>query len=371
MTIEGRQASFAIPVTTFGDDEDGNIDIAGVIGDTFQPLDWIPDEGHGTIRAFTDASWISAEPSSGVLAPGDGTSVLVGVGDPDLQPGDLEGFLYLLSDAPKQRAIPIPIEHTVRRPDSWGAAAGRVRDAHSGEPLEDVTVTLHTRWQGEELRLRTTTDERGDWSLQGPEGGWDAVAGLDGYVREWNTVAIRAGRTMGEQGFRLHLDAPHATIDTRSIPLTLERGGTASYLVTLGNEHGHRDLRFTVGEIALRAGTGGGGGGGGGDVEEITPLELPPGARSGCADLRGHGPRLPRLDRPRRQGPGVLRSGHAVPLGRRLPRPRDDLRSPTSVTSSTPSSRRPGSGPASSTRRGPTRSPRTWPGTPTASSSGR
>ena len=103
--VEGQSVSFSVPLEAFGND-DGTIDVDAVIGDFNEPLDWVPDEGHGTVESFTDAPWIDAVPTEGVVPPGGSTDVEVTLGAADLPPGEYVGQLFLLSDAPKQPALP-------------------------------------------------------------------------------------------------------------------------------------------------------------------------------------------------------------------------------------------------------------------------
>ena len=56
--VEGDTLGFDVPLEAIGGD-DGFVNTALVTGDFFQPTDWAPDAGHGTIEPFSDAPWVA------------------------------------------------------------------------------------------------------------------------------------------------------------------------------------------------------------------------------------------------------------------------------------------------------------------------
>ena len=305
-SIEGQTLSFAIPLTALGND-DGTVDVASVIGDFFEPLDWAPDEGHGTIRTFTDAPWIEASPESGVTAPGETTEVEVTLGGPDVPPGDYTGALFLISDAPKQPALEVDVTLAVGLPTGWGAASGTILDAHEFEPLAGAEITVHTTWEGGPLDLTDTANGQGTWSVTGPPGTWDADVSSDGFLPETGEVTIISDGTLEGQDFFLHADQPHGTIRPRTLRFTLLRGHQDDGVLRLGNVEGHRDLTFSVGEVAIPPPSDGGGGG----EEPPEPLSIPQAADPNATDSQERRARLPR---PCRHG---VRGRRARPVGDR------------------------------------------------------
>ncbi len=211
VSVEGGTVSFAVPLAALGND-DGNVDVASVIGDFFEPLDWAPDEGHGTIRTFTDAPWLETSLEAGVVAPGGTTDVEVTLGGADIPPGDYTGSLFLISDAPKQPVLEIDITLAVSLPANWGAASGSVVDAHSFEPVAGAVITVHTTWDGGPLELSDTTDGGGMWSVIGPAGTWGADVAADGYLGGSADITIVADGTLEGQDVFMHADQPHGTI---------------------------------------------------------------------------------------------------------------------------------------------------------------
>ena len=106
---------FDLPLEALGDD-DGFIYTAMVLGTMDVPTDWAPDTGHGTITPFVDLPWLDASPASGSVPAGDQRAITLTLGGPSLVPGDPEGLLVLLTDAPKERQLTIPVDLTVTMP---------------------------------------------------------------------------------------------------------------------------------------------------------------------------------------------------------------------------------------------------------------
>ncbi len=236
-TIEGQTLSFAVPLEALGND-DGTVDVASVIGDFFEPLDWAPDEGHGTIQSFTDAPWIEPSVGSGVLPAGESVEVDVTLGGPDVPPGDYTGALFVISDAPKQPALQVDVTLSVGLPTGWGAATGTILDAHQFEPLAGAEITVHTTWDGEPLDLTDTANGQGTWSVTGPPGTWDADVSSDGFLPEAGEVTIISDGTLEGQDFFLHADQPHGTIRPRSLRFTLLRGQQDEHVRASGEPRG-------------------------------------------------------------------------------------------------------------------------------------
>src|SRR4029077_19972033 len=137
--------------------DDGNINVATVLGDFDQPTDWAPDIGHGTIQPFSDAPWLSEDPAEGSLEPGNDQPIDVTLGSPDLTPGEYHADLVLVTTAPKTQKIIIPVTLTVPLRAGFGAVGGPVSNAHGGDPLGGVAVTMHAQWPAGTPRDFTTT----------------------------------------------------------------------------------------------------------------------------------------------------------------------------------------------------------------------
>ena len=212
-SVDGQSLVFDIPLDAIGGD-DGNINTAMVLGDFFAPYDWAPDEGHGTIEPFSDLPWIVTDPESGTVAPGGSQVAQVTLGGAGLAPGNYQALLVLVTNDPGNQQIPIAIDLTVEMPEEFGAITGTVSDAHSGEPLPGVSVSVAAEWPaGTPLELTATTGDDGTYSLVGPEGTWPATYSLDGYLPVTSDVTIVRGVTTGGNDAALHRIQPHAVLD--------------------------------------------------------------------------------------------------------------------------------------------------------------
>src|SRR6185295_10044307 len=109
--IEGHTLTFDVPFAALNDD--GQIDIAMVLGDFFAPTDWAPDVGHGTIVPFIDVPWLTESPTSGVLAPGASQSIAVTVDTASLQPGVYDAIVLIQSNSAQQPSLAVPVHLVV------------------------------------------------------------------------------------------------------------------------------------------------------------------------------------------------------------------------------------------------------------------
>ena len=247
--IDGNSVRFDMPLEALGGD-DGSINTGMVVG-LLGPSDWAPDQGHGTIEPFSDAPWVSETPESGEVAPGGTQTVTLNLGGATLPPGEYHALVVLVTNAPRQTQLPVDVTLTVTLPPEFGAIAGTVSDAHSGDPLAGVSVDVHTTWQGAPLDLSATTGNDGTYSIVGPSGTWAADYSLDGYVPVSQQVTIVQGVTTSGVDAALHRDQPHATIDPGSLTFVLTPGRTAHGTVNLGNVDGHEPLTFTADEVKV------------------------------------------------------------------------------------------------------------------------
>ena len=252
--VNGQTISFELPLEAIGGD-DGSMDVDFVVGDQFQPLDWAPDVGHGTVVPFSDVPWLSESPETGVTAPGTSSDITVTMGDPSLAPGTYQALIVFITNAPKQRQISVEVNLTVRMPDEFGAAGGTVTDAHSEEPIEGASVVVHSIWQGTPLDLSATTAADGTWQVVGPEGDWPADFGAPGYVPASRSVSIVSGTTTGGADVALHFEQPHAVLDGGPFEFVLTPGRQGTGTLTLSNLGGHQPLEFRVGERPIVNGT--------------------------------------------------------------------------------------------------------------------
>ena len=253
-SVVGNTINFELPLSALGND-DGNMDVDFALGDVFQPLDWAPDTGHGTIVPFSDVPWLAESPDTGTTADGGASDVALTLGTSGLAPGTYHALVVFVTNDPKHPQIPVDVTLTVTMPDAFGAIGGTVTDAHSGGPIGGADVVIHSRWAGNPLELTTTTADDGTWQVVGPEGTWTAAFGAAGYVSDSMSVTIVRGTATGGADIALHRDQAHAAVDGGPFVFVLTPGRSGHGTVVVSNPSGHRDLTFHVGEVDLGATT--------------------------------------------------------------------------------------------------------------------
>ena len=247
--LEGQTLGFDVPLDAIGGD-DGFVNTAMVIGDFSQPTDWAPDEGHGTIEPFSDAPWMSEDPETGSIEPGESTDVTVTLGGPDVAAGTYTGMLVFLTSDPRTSAFVVDVTLEVTLPDTFGSVSGTVTDAHSGEPLP-ASVVISAELNGSPYPVEVTAGNDGTFTALAPEGTWPTSWSLDGYVTVNGEVTVTRGVNTPGADAALHREQPHATLEGGPFTFVLPEGTTGTETLVLGNPEGHIPLDFTVGEVDL------------------------------------------------------------------------------------------------------------------------
>ncbi|MCH7498223.1 MAG: T9SS type A sorting domain-containing protein [Candidatus Marinimicrobia bacterium] len=93
--IDSYTLRFSTPLADIGND-DGKMDVTGVIGDAIGPTDWFPDEGHGTIGV----SWLTANPALGTIPAGTTMDVTLTFNAAGLSGGDYDADIVITSNDP-------------------------------------------------------------------------------------------------------------------------------------------------------------------------------------------------------------------------------------------------------------------------------
>ena len=253
-TITGQRVQFDVPLEALGDD-DGSLNTAMALGDFVGPTDWAPDEGHGVIAPFRDAPWLSVDPTSGEVPAGgpDGTAALT-LGTPTTQPGDYTAQVAFVSNAPKHEVVFVDVALTVVLPEEFGAIAGTVSDAHTGDPIVEASVTVDAVWDAQPVQITSTTGDDGSYTLIGPEGVWQTGFAAAGYLSDERTVTITRGVTTSGVDAALHQPVPHATLEPGELTFVLTEGRQGETTLGLANGGGHVDLTFETAEVNLGAG---------------------------------------------------------------------------------------------------------------------
>jgi len=103
VTIEPQSLRFSVPLFALGDD-DGSMDVTGVVGSETAPTDYIPDTGHGTIRGVR---WVRVAPESGSIPPGGSLDLAVAFDSRGLHDGAYDGEIRIRSNDPDQPEVPV------------------------------------------------------------------------------------------------------------------------------------------------------------------------------------------------------------------------------------------------------------------------
>ena len=247
--VEGDSIGFDIPLEAIGGD-DGFINTALVTGDFFQPTDWAPDEGHGTVEPFSDAPWVAESPESGTVAAGDSAEVTVTLGGEDVDAGTYEGRLVFITSDPRNATHFVDLTLEVELPAGFGGASGTVMDAHTFEPL-GATVTIDAELEGNPYPIEVTARSDGSWEAFGPAGTWPMTTTLDGYVTDEGSVTIAADAMTPGQDVFLHAVQPHAFIDGGPFTVVMRPGRVATRTLDIMNLDGHAPLSFEIGEVSF------------------------------------------------------------------------------------------------------------------------
>jgi len=114
VTIGTNTLDFSAPLSDIGND-DGNMDVTGVVGNAFGPTDWFPDSGHGTIGS---SNWLSANPVSGTIPAGSSMDISVTFDATGLNGGDYYANLMISSNDPDEPQDTTPVHlHVTGAPD--------------------------------------------------------------------------------------------------------------------------------------------------------------------------------------------------------------------------------------------------------------
>lgn len=245
--VEGQSYRFDLPLEAMGADDAG-IDVGGVLGDFFEPTDWVPDQGKGTIEPFRDAPWMSVDPTIGTVLPGESTAVTVTLGGEGIEPGDYAGQLVFVTNDPRTRNHVVEVALTVTLPEGFGAVTGTVTNSRAGFPIP-AAIAVDAELEGESYPMVAAADDAGSYRLYGPAGTWPATVTSEGYAELATEVTITAG---SESTFDAALDPlwPWATLEGAPIEVELAPGESAQVELTLGNVDGLAPLGFSVAELA-------------------------------------------------------------------------------------------------------------------------
>src|SRR6185312_12425814 len=94
---------FTVPLSQLNDD-DGRINVTGVLGNAVEASDWFPQRGHGTINGL----WTAAAPASGTLPAGTEQVVTLSVDALGLSAGLYRGNVVVDTNDPDDLRLEVP-----------------------------------------------------------------------------------------------------------------------------------------------------------------------------------------------------------------------------------------------------------------------
>ncbi|GGU34288.1 S8 family serine peptidase [Nocardioides albus] len=141
----------------------------------------------------TEAAWLSNDTGSVTLAPGESTTVSIGMDSGSLtQPGIYRGALHLVEDTPFEvENVPVTLE--VAAPGTWGRVGGTIAGTTCGGttgPLSGATVGIN----GSSSTWTLSSREDGSYArwVDRGENPLDVVAHADGWVPD--STRVRLGK---------------------------------------------------------------------------------------------------------------------------------------------------------------------------------
>ena len=119
VTLTPRSVGFTIPLAALADD-DGRMDVTGVLGNPYGPTDWFPDRKHATVGGL----WLTPPRPSGTVAAGAQAEVALIVDARGLPEGNYAGDVLVESNDPDEPYYELPATLAV------GGAPVLVVDTH-------------------------------------------------------------------------------------------------------------------------------------------------------------------------------------------------------------------------------------------------
>jgi N-acetylneuraminic acid mutarotase len=172
-------------------------------GAAFSPSSgFIPDDAVEVLPGFdqcaADLPWLSVNPATATLDPGDSLVATVSLDGDVAQPGSYTGAIRIREDTPYQ-VTSVDVTMTVTAPASWGTIAGTVTAVScrgDQAPLPDATVQLSTGV----LEQTLFTNELGEYAywLDGRHSPVMMIVASDGYQPQVRQTVVAAGEVTVE-----------------------------------------------------------------------------------------------------------------------------------------------------------------------------
>ncbi|MBK8984876.1 MAG: carboxypeptidase regulatory-like domain-containing protein [Chloroflexi bacterium] len=229
---------FTIPLAMLNND-DGNMNVAMVLGDFFGPTEWVPEVGHGVIGSSGQYNWLVVSPVDGELVSNSSAEISVTYDSSNLQPGLYPASIRVRNNDPTNAYKSVPVALTVEPTASMGWVEGYVTDYRFGTPLPATIIA-----QGQPYTI--TAAANGYYKLWLEAGSYDLHVANDGYVSQQHPVVITAQQST-ELNVALVEDAPVFGLSPASISISQYVGSVTDETMTLSNG-GPAVMTFAIGE---------------------------------------------------------------------------------------------------------------------------
>ena len=183
----GPSLQATIPLDLVGQD-DGFMDVTMVMGTSFEPTDWAPDAGHGTVGAAL-VPWICVDPSPGIVSPGANVDVgLVFNCLRDLASGTYNAEMVIDNNDPLNSPVIVPVTLEVASglPPEIDVTPVSFDETLGSAQTVDRTLNIGNLGQGV-LTFVTTPRDRST----GLEPTWLMVDPLTGFVDPGGTLPVQ------------------------------------------------------------------------------------------------------------------------------------------------------------------------------------
>jgi hypothetical protein len=215
--VDSATVQFAVPLEDLGGD-DGNVDVAGVVGNAQNPTDWLPNAGNASLTAVP--RWLAVEPAGGAVAPGGSQQLSLSIDGTNLSAGLYEATVVVESNDGDRSPREVPVRLTVEQANPPALAVNP----------DSVETTLPADSQVTET-ITITNDGAGDSQLR---------FAFSGYAAEERLAAVpQSKHNRTGKKYEGEVDLQKGEKDPRSgYPVTLGAGRGEVYRWIDSNEPG-------------------------------------------------------------------------------------------------------------------------------------
>jgi hypothetical protein len=140
--------------------------------------------------------WLTVDPMTVTLDPGESTKVIATLDSAVDQPGTYTGRINFATDTPYD-AEPVAVTMNITPPKSWGKVQGLVTGTDCSGPAGPINgATVQLDWWSGDITLSTDADGKYAWWLDSRGNPYSVIVAKDGYKPTSRTLKILKGRTV-------------------------------------------------------------------------------------------------------------------------------------------------------------------------------